>query len=155
MEDIERQKYVTKILSFSQEPEREASFARSQTWDKAIGDDEKKSYGDISAQPRAEFRNLLHSGSASSVSECLVLHSSVAHGCVMHNHAYLKDWWNCLDFFMEGGREGGREGGERVTFSRERPDAYTIGYVEHRMMSDSEVDVSEWKLLKWRKSLLW
>ena len=48
--DIERQKYVTKILSFSQEPEREASFARSQTWDKAIGDDEKKSYGDISAQ---------------------------------------------------------------------------------------------------------
>ncbi len=81
MEDIERQKYVTKILSFSQESEREVSVARSQTWDKAIGDDEKKSYGDISAQLRrelrVEFRNLLHSGSASSVSECLVLHSEV------------------------------------------------------------------------------
>ena len=50
-------------MSFSQESEREVSVARSQTWDKAIGDDEKKSYGDISAQLRrelrVEFRNLL------------------------------------------------------------------------------------------------
>jgi len=41
---------LAKILSFSQEPEREARVARLQTWDKAIGGDEKKSYGDISAQ---------------------------------------------------------------------------------------------------------
>ena len=46
------------------------------------------------------WRSLLHSGSASSVSFCLILHSSVARGCVMHKHAYLKDWWNCLDFFI-------------------------------------------------------
>jgi hypothetical protein len=41
---------LAKILSFSQEHEREASVARLPTWDKAIGDDEKKAYGDMSAQ---------------------------------------------------------------------------------------------------------
>jgi hypothetical protein len=104
------------------------------------------------------WRSLLHSGSASSVSFFLILHSSVAvlhmynalvfssptgwcamsqiwslswcsmlssyryswlqydffiqmftlemlmkvvaRGFVMHKHAYLKDWWNCLDFFI-------------------------------------------------------
>jgi hypothetical protein len=41
---------LAKILSLSQEPEREASVARLQTWDKAIDDDEKKAYGDVCAQ---------------------------------------------------------------------------------------------------------